>query len=90
MQRILVSIKLAPEGMAHIRATPELQKAEKDYVDRWKEEGLLESFYISTDRTGAILVFAGVDEGRTRELIGTLPYFPYMAKVEYLDLMKQF
>jgi hypothetical protein len=35
-------------------------------------------------------VFAGVDEARTRELIGTLPYFPYMSMVEYVDLVKQF
>lgn len=90
MKRILVSITLSPEGMSTIRATPELPKAEMEYVNRWKEEGLLESFFISTDRTGAFLMLAGVEADRAKELIGSLPYFPYMAKVDYFELDKQF
>ena len=88
MPHILVSISLSPEGMAHIRATPELQKAE--IVNKWKEEGILESFFISTDRTGAFLLLSGVELGRAKELIGSLPYFPYMAQVQYVELDKQF
>jgi hypothetical protein len=90
MKRILVSIMLSPEGLAHIRATPDLQKAEMEFVDRWKEEGLLESFFISTDRTGAFLLLSGVEADRAKELIGILPYFPYMAQVQYFELDKQF
>ena len=90
MKRILVSISLSPEGMAHIRATPELQKAEMEFVNKWKEEGLLESFFISSDRTGAFLLFKEVDGERTKELVGILPYFPYMAQVQYFELDKQF
>jgi len=90
MKRILVSITLSPEGMAHIRATPELQKAEMEHVNKWKEEGVLESFFISTDRTGAFLLFSGVEAGQAKELIGSLPYFPYMARVQYFELDKQF
>ncbi len=90
MKRVLVSISLSPEGMSTIKATPELQKAEMEFVNTWKEEGILESFFISADRTGAFLLFKGVDANRTRELIGILPYFPYMAKVDYFELDKQF
>ena len=90
MERILVSISLSSEGMAHIKATPELQKAEMEFVNKWKEEGILESFFISTDRTGAFLLFSGVDAGPAKELIGILPYFPYMARVHYFELDKQF
>ena len=90
VKQILVSISLSPEGMAHIRATPDLQKAEMEFVNRWKEEGLLESFFISTDRTGAFLLLRGVELGRAKELIGALPYFPYMAQVQYFELEKQF
>jgi hypothetical protein len=28
--------------------------------------------------------------GRAKELIGSLPYFPYMALVQYVELDKQF
>lgn len=90
MPHILVSISLSPEGMAHIRATPELQKAEMEFVNKWKEEGMLENFFISTDRTGAFLLLSGVELGRAKELIGSLPYFPYMAQVQYIELDKQF
>mgnify|MGYP006932802487 FL=1 len=90
MPHILVSISLSPEGMAHIRATPELQKAEMEFVNKWKEEGMLENFFISTDRTGAFLLLSGVELGRVKELIGSLPYFPYMAQVQYIELDKQF
>ncbi|HMR27336.1 MAG TPA: hypothetical protein PKE21_07660 [Flavobacteriales bacterium] len=90
MPHILASISLTPEGMAHIRATPELQKAEMEFVNKWKEDGLLESFFISADRTGAFLLLSGVELGRAKELIGILPYFPYMAEVQYFELDKQF
>lgn len=90
MKRILVSIALSPEGMSSIRATPELQKSEMAFVNQWKDEGILESFFISTDRTGAFLLFSGVELGRAKELIGILPYFPYMAQVQYFELDKQF
>lgn len=90
MKRILVSISLSPEGMSTIRATPELQKAEMAFIDQWKAEGILENFFITTNRTGAFLLFSGLEVSRATELICILPYFPYMAKVDYFDLDKQF
>ena len=90
MNKIMVSITLSPEGMATIKASPELQQGEMEYVRQWKEAGLLEHFFITTDRTGAMLLLNGVEEARAKELIGTLPYFPYMAKVVYSHLDKQF
>jgi hypothetical protein len=38
----------------------------------------------------AVLVFQNIDESKTKELIETLPYFPYMAKIEYRNMNKQF
>jgi len=90
MKRILVSIILSPEGMATIRADQGLQRAEMAFIEKWKAEGILENFYITTDRTGAFLIFNGVDGDRTKELIGGLPYFPYMSRVDYVELDKQF
>jgi len=90
MKHILVSITLTPEGMSTIRADQELQRAEMAFIDKWKAEGILESFYITTNRTGAFLLFTGLDVRRATELIGILPYFPYMAKVEYSELDRQF
>lgn len=90
MKHILVSITLTPEGMATIRADQGLQRAEMAFIDQWKAEGFLESFFITTNRTGAFLLFVGLDVGKATELIGILPYFPYMARVEYFELDRQF
>ncbi|MBK6776885.1 MAG: hypothetical protein IPG74_13950 [Flavobacteriales bacterium] len=52
MKRTMVSISLSPEGMGKIKATPELQQAEMQFINDWKEQGILESFFITTNRTG--------------------------------------
>lgn len=90
MNRILVLITLSDSGIETIKSTPDLPKQEMEFVNKWKEENILESFFISVSKKDAVLIFQNVDENKTKELIGILPYFPYMAKVEYHHLNKQF
>ena len=61
-----------------------------EYVNKWKEEGILENFFISVSKKDAVLIFKNIDESITRELIEIFPYFPYMQKIEYHILDKQF
>lgn len=56
----------------------------------WKEQGILEHLFIKENRTGAVLVFKDIDEDRAKELVPTLPLFPYFKQVEYSTLEKQF
>ncbi len=90
MNSILVFITLSDIGIETIKSNPELPKAEMEFIHQWKEEGILESFFISVSRKDAVLLFRNLDEARVKELIETLPYFPYMGKVEYHNLNKQF
>lgn len=90
MNRILVLITLSERGISIIKANADLPKQEMEFVHRWKEEGILESFFISVSKTYAVLIFQNIDESKTKQLIETLPYFPYTAKIEYHDLNKQF
>jgi hypothetical protein len=90
MNRILVLISLSDSGIETIKSNPELPKKEMEFVRRWKEENILESFYISVTKKDAVLIFQNIDEGKTKRLIETLPYFPFMAKIEYHNLNKQF
>ena len=90
MNRILVLITLSDSGIEIIKSTPELPKKEMEVVNKWKEENILESFFISVTKMDAVLIFQNVDEPKTKELIETLPYFPYMSKIEYHNLNKQF
>jgi len=90
MNRILVLITLSDSGIDTIKSTPELPKKEMEFVNQWKQENILESFFISVTKKDAVLIFQNVDEQNTKELIESLPYFPYMAKIEYHHLNKQF
>ncbi|MBS1488412.1 MAG: hypothetical protein JST43_12565 [Bacteroidetes bacterium] len=90
MNRILVLITLADNGIEQIKANPELPKKETEFVNQWKGEGLLESFYISISKKDAVLIFKSDDEIQIKKLIASLPYFPFMAKIEYHILAKQF
>jgi hypothetical protein len=90
MNNILVLITLSESGIATIRSTPELPKAEMKYINQWKEEKILESFFISVSKKDAVLVFQDIDETKAKQLIEILPYFPYMEKIEYHILDKQF
>lgn len=90
MNRILVLITLSDSGIETIKSDPELPKKEMEFVNQWKQENILESFFISVNKKDAVLLFQNVDEERTKKLIAILPYFPYMAKIEYHNLNKQF
>ena len=61
-----------------------------EYVNKWKEEGILENFFISVSKKVAVLIFKNIDESKTKELIEILPYFPYIQKIEYHILDKHF
>ena len=90
MNRVMVLITLSDSGIETIKSNPELPRKEMEFVNQWKEEGILESFFISVSKKDAVLIFQHVDESKTRELIEILPYFPHMAKIEYHNLNKQF
>lgn len=90
MNRILVLITLADNGIEQIKANPELPVKEMEFVNKWKEEEILESFFISISKKDAVLIFKNADEQETKSLIEMLPYFPYMAKIDYHILDKRF
>jgi hypothetical protein len=90
MNRILVFITLSDSGIETIKSTPELPPQEMAFINQWKQENILESFFISVSKKDAVLLFQQVDEAKAKELIETLPYYPYMAKIEYHHLNKQF
>lgn len=90
MNSILVLITLSDSGIDTIKSNPELPKKEMEFVNKWKQEGILESFFISVSKKDAVLIFQNTEEANTRSLIESLPYFPYMSKIEYHTLNKQF
>lgn len=90
MNRVLVLITLSDSGIDTIKSNSELPKKEMEFVNNWKQENILENFFISVTKKDAVLIFQNIDEAKTKELIESLPYFPYMNKIEYHNLNKQF
>ena len=90
MNRIMVLITLSDNGITTIKSNPELPKKEMEYVNQWKDENILESFFISVSKKEAVLILQNIDESKTKELIESLPYYPYMEKIAYYNLNKQF
>ena len=79
-----------PLMLYQIKTNPELPVKEMEFVNLWKEEGILESFFISKSKKDAVLIFKDTDEQETKSMIEILPYFPYMAKIDYHILDKRF
>ncbi len=90
MNRIMVLITLSDNGISTIKSNPELPRREMEYVNQWKDENILESFFISVSKKEAVLILQNIDESKTKELIESLPYYPYMERIAYYNLNKQF
>lgn len=59
--------------------------------NEWTFKEILKVYqFISVSKKEAVLIFQNVDEEKTKELIEILPYYPYMEKIEYHNLNKQF
>ena len=54
MNRVLVLITLSDSGIETIKSNPELPKKEMEFVNQWKQENILESFFISVTKKDAV------------------------------------
>jgi hypothetical protein len=50
MSKILVLITLSDSGIETIKSTPDLPKKETEFVNLWREQQILESFFISVSK----------------------------------------
>lgn len=72
----------APEAKIHL---PE----ETATVEHWKSEDLVEHVFVQSNGC-ALIVFKNIDEVKAKELIATLPLFPYFDKVHYTEMEKHY
>jgi len=68
----------------------EIIRHEQEVIAKWKEEGILDHFFLRQTRNGAVLIFKGVDEEQVKVLMESLPLYPLRKSIEYLSLIKQF
>lgn len=67
----------------------ELRQKEVAHVMKWKESGYLDSFFIKSERDGAMLIFQGLTLKQVQKEVEALPFFPFMQEVMYLSHEKQ-
>jgi hypothetical protein len=68
----------------------ELRQKEMSHIKNWRDEDILENFYIKSEKDGAKLIFKNIDIEQVVKYIENLPLFPFMEKVEYLNFDKVF
>ena len=68
----------------------ELRQKEMSHIKNWRDEDILENFYIKSEKDGAKLIFKNIDIEQVVKYIEHLPLFPFMEKVEYLNFDKVF
>ena len=67
-----------------------LKQKEMPFIKKWSEQGILENFYIKSDTNVAVLIFKDLEMEQVVKNMESLPFFPYLEKVEYLELNKIF
>ncbi len=68
----------------------ELRQKEMLHVTSWKESNILDSFFIKSDKDGAMIIFKDIEMEEVVKKIEVLPFFPFMEEVKYLNLDKVF
>ena len=77
--------------MDHLPANfQEVIKHKQEVIARWKEQGILDHFFLRQTRNGAVMIFKDVDEAKVRELVEGLPLYAFRKSIEYFPLIKQF
>lgn len=68
----------------------ELRQKEMSHVMSWKENNILDSFFIKSDKDGAMIIFKEIQMQDVVNKVEALPFFPYMQEVRYLTYDKIF
>ena len=87
MQKITAVILTLKEDV-NVEEIPEVLQHEREVVEEWKQAGYIHDMYLRQAKNGAVIMFNEMNEDKVKELISTLPLFPYFKPAEYLGLLK--
>ncbi|RXK48836.1 hypothetical protein [Aquirufa rosea] len=68
----------------------ELRQKEMAHIMNWKENELLDGFFIKSDKDGAMIIFKNIPLQDVVKKVEALPFYPYMQEVRYLNFDKIF
>lgn len=85
---ILVVFTIHTDNFPH--NIEDIMMHERQVVDRWKQEGILEHLYLRPTKNGAVMMFPNASEAAVKKLIESLPLYQFVQSVEYYPLLQQF
>lgn len=68
----------------------ELRQKEMTHIKSWKENESLDSFFIKSEKDGAMIIFKNITIEEVVKKVEALPFFPFMEEVKYLSFDKVF
>jgi muconolactone delta-isomerase len=68
----------------------EMLEKEHAAAAKWKTEGSLEHLFVKENAGGVLLVFKNKDKETVKQMIATLPLFPWFSEVNYQIFEKSF
>ena len=81
--RMMVTIHFDPQNFQAMSA---LIPKEQEHIKDLMSKGIVETIYISADRTTVWLLMVGESREQLEEELSTLPLFPYM-KAQFAPLL---
>lgn len=66
----------------------ELRQQEMTHIKSWKANNLLDSFFIKSEKDGAMIIFRDIPMDEVVKKVEALPFFPHMEEVRYLSFDK--
>ena len=81
--RMMVTIHFDPQNFQAMSA---LIPKEQEHIKELMSKGIVETIYISADRTTVWLLMVGESREQLEEELSTLPLFPYM-KAQFVPLL---
>jgi hypothetical protein len=87
MNRVFVYIN---GDFSKVPNLPDLLEQEHAAAAKWRIEGSLEHLFVKENAGGVLLVFQNRDIENVKQMIATLPLFPWFSKVDYQQFDKSF
>ena len=87
MERIQANVRI--KSLVGVENLQEILEKEYKEVSKWYNEEILEHLYLKSDKTGAIIIFKDITIEKAKDLVPTLPLFPYFDNIEYSILERK-
>jgi muconolactone delta-isomerase len=84
--KVMVSIGFSPQSSQQQSEMAALIPKEQEHIRELREQGTIEGFYLSTDRSHVWIVMQGESQAEVEQMLQSFPLYPYMV-LEFMPLV---